>query len=173
MSILSPVVKFGFGKIEPPFGSTGAAKRSFSQAAYPPGRRYDVLNQGSRVGSAVVRGLFPPECGIDTVAWMAKVEIDPASLMRDTTLRLVAVDPGTSVGNRALFKASVRAEIERLRKTSGNGERIVLYDVLDLDGDSVPELLVEAHSYEGFVYKTYSRRNGSWSAIYESPYYGC
>jgi len=200
----------------------------------------------------VVRGTFPPECGEDTVAWKGKVEIEPTSLMKDTTVRLVAVDPVTRVTNQPSFKPAEGEDLERLRTgalkvladsaeplpirqrladvegwhlsypgtgkmlagtfkadaargnhsvslfllvatsqlngkltgfsqallafnraTEPNREEVLLYDVIDLDGDSVPELVAESRRYEGTNYKIYGYRNGRWSVLYESPYSGC
>lgn len=46
------------------------------------------------------------------------------------------------------------------------------FERLDLDGDSVPELIFQVGQYEGVDYQIWSRKSGQWKKIYQGGYVG-
>ncbi|MET4731181.1 hypothetical protein ABIE09_005005 [Lysobacter enzymogenes] len=46
------------------------------------------------------------------------------------------------------------------------------FERLDLDGDSVPELIFQVGQYEGVNYQIWSRKSGQWKRVYQGGYVG-
>lgn len=48
-----------------------------------------------------------------------------------------------------------------------------IFDVLDIDFDKVPEIVIEFHGYESTGYEIYSIKSGEIVKVYEVVLHGC
>lgn len=48
-----------------------------------------------------------------------------------------------------------------------------LVDLLDIDGDGTPEIVIESNGYEDVVYQVYKKQNGTWVEFFENSGGGC
>jgi len=83
----------------------------------------------------------------------------------------------TSVAASAILesdgKGGYRVAGSQSASSAGDGlETPRYFDRLDLDGDSVPELIFQVGQYEGVDYQIWSRKSGQWKKVYQGGYVG-
>lgn len=100
---------------------------------------------------------------VATVVW----SLPPAGPdMSDTSVAALAILEGDG-------KGGYRVAGSHSASSAGDAlETPRFFDRLDLDGDSVPELIFQVGQYEGVNYQIWSRKGGQWKPVYQGGYVG-
>ncbi|QWP76715.1 hypothetical protein J5226_24600 [Lysobacter sp. K5869] len=100
---------------------------------------------------------------VATVIW----NLPPAGPdMSDTSVAATAIVEGDG-------KGGYRVVGSQNASNAGDGlETPRFFDRLDLDGDSVPELIFQVGQYEGVSYQIWTRKSGQWKSVYQGGYVG-